>query len=932
MSTHINDDDLFVVQCGADDQNYNYTGKQLSEDIRQFIASTPDTIKLWIKNSPPPRPGEPDYAGEYDFWYDTSCNCLFLMVETEGSSVNSYAWVMTVPSDKAELYTAPNTDVKFPDGTAWPVAQPFVNPNTGVEYYYKAQRNQWLDTKGGVNKDDFVEVEGDSMTGSLYVPDLYIEDKLLDVTTPTRDLDGPIGGVQEPNTDVDFPGKFVELEFHTNANLEERNALILYLGDRTYKTLRRCQGGVGQLDFTYSYKGDWDDLTGGDWVQEDGAKFPALDGSSMRVSVAKVPEDDKYYIYTASESTGTGCGKCSMLVKANISDVNTQGWEIVNEDCSDFITQAINFDDTRKDRFLHFGFPYTYQGVADNTAKPLHIRFAYVDGTIVTKELPGPTIEYAPYGSNIYSVDGRIYLASKEKIFYSDDDFDTMGEIEAYSKIRSKYPFIYSQIYSFAIYQGLMYVLFNSGDLVAFSDIDDPSTIDHKGKMPNAGDGISPRLRLYHAGDYLMCHNGDATKRTQRPIWFFDGQDFITTNDDIPEDSKYIVVNEETNQVMLVNGTSTDNNNRKYTNKLPASAIPPIPGEPTVPPTGSGGNLVYPYLNFNNDRVALYKELQNAIQDIQLQADGAKELYVEVAGDSMTGPLYMDGVSIVDDNQVVTKEYVDTRGDLYIKREGGNDLTNHSWYIRGPKSSSDSSLWTYISINDGELGLYHVKTPLEDLHAANKHYVDSMIGVHTDDKVKKTGDTMTGPLTIKDINEDHLILNSGSGNNRAFAILGYINDSSATPQNRKAVIEMYASGKIVNTGELINKGGTRIDRVGDGEGTFVVKGTDGSGTEIDLLNSYGNSSDLDAINYRGKTDNGNNIINRNAMVDYVTNVGVQGPTGPTGPTGPNGATGSKGATGTDGVQVIQYNSTTPPSSKPRGTLLMTSNGNLYIYT
>ena len=98
------------------------------------------------------------------------------------------------------------------------------------------------------------------------------------------------------------------------------------------------------------------------------------------------------------------------------------------------------------------------------------------------------------------------------------------------------------------------------------------------------------------------------------------------------------------------------------------------------------------------------------------------------------------------------------------------------------------------------------------------------------------------------------------------------------------------------TGQLI------LDRVGNNTNGFTIKGKDGSGADIDLLRTYHNngSSTPDAINYLGRQDSDTNIVTNQWVKD---NTGVE-----------------------------LYDDNTPPATRDRGTLLMTNNNQLYIYT
>ena len=178
MSIVIKDDDLIVVEAGNGAGVGTYSGYDLKEDIKQMIADR--DIKLWYQKDPPPDQGSPDYAGLYDFWFDPSISALFIMVETEATVINSYTWVIVDPGDRKRLLQDANSTVKFPVGTS---GQVWSHPETGVEYYFKFDRNQWIDIYAPAedsieaNQDsikalddkveDRVKIAGDTMTGNL---------------------------------------------------------------------------------------------------------------------------------------------------------------------------------------------------------------------------------------------------------------------------------------------------------------------------------------------------------------------------------------------------------------------------------------------------------------------------------------------------------------------------------------------------------------------------------------------------------------------------------------------------------------------------------------------------------------------------------------------------------------------------------------------
>jgi hypothetical protein len=60
-----------------------------------------------------------------------------------------------------------------------------------------------------------------------------------------------------------------------------------------------------------------------------------------------------------------------------------------------------------------------------------------------------------------------------------------------------------------------------------------------------------------------------------------------------------------------------------------------------------------------------------------------------------------------------------------VTKDGEQVLEDEAWKIRKPNSQGGK--YTYIEIDDDEMGLYHVKTPTNAVHAANKQYVDERL-------------------------------------------------------------------------------------------------------------------------------------------------------------------------------------------------------------
>ena len=85
---------------------------------------------------------------------------------------------------------------------------------------------------------------------------------------------------------------------------------------------------------------------------------------------------------------------------------------------------------------------------------------------------------------------------------------------------------------------------------------------------------------------------------------------------------------------------------------------------------------------------------------------------------------------------------------LYMKLSGNQQLDkNNTFRIRQNDLSDGSN--TFISINDGEMNLYHVAEPSGDAHAANQKYVDDEIAAtkaYIDEQIR---DSASGPAPCK---------------------------------------------------------------------------------------------------------------------------------------------------------------------------------------
>ena len=117
-------------------------------------------------------------------------------------------------------------------------------------------------------------------------------------------------------------------------------------------------------------------------------------------------------------------------------------------------------------------------------------------------------------------------------------------------------------------------------------------------------------------------------------------------------------------------------------------------------------------------RFRLAGELNGILSELSSGAIAAWEERTE----EYDPPMYEDGTA-VDLEPYATTEYVDEKveeyDDRYLQLNEPNNV-NNQFRIKGTGG-------TYISTAGDELGIYHLKTPTDVTHAANKGYVDEQI-------------------------------------------------------------------------------------------------------------------------------------------------------------------------------------------------------------
>lgn len=151
--------------------------------------------------------------------------------------------------------------------------------------------------------------------------------------------------------------------------------------------------------------------------------------------------------------------------------------------------------------------------------------------------------------------------------------------------------------------------------------------------------------------------------------------------------------------------------------------------------------------------------------------------YVKKSGDTMTGPLTVSGADNTvtvgrgptADLEVATKKYVDdavsggtSPGGDVSKEYVDGQIANVQGQIDGKVSKTGDTMTGNLVMSGAGIGVTLPNLPVNNTDATNKQYVDQQItsvndqiqdiisGETTTPYVKKTGDTMTGDLTMQD--------------------------------------------------------------------------------------------------------------------------------------------------------------------------------------
>jgi hypothetical protein len=175
-----------------------------------------------------------------------------------------------------------------------------------------------------------------------------------------------------------------------------------------------------------------------------------------------------------------------------------------------------------------------------------------------------------------------------------------------------------------------------------------------------------------------------------------------------------------------------------------SNGVPPV--YPTI------GQLWY---NYQTKELSLYKNTN--------VWDGILSL----SGGIMTGPLHLSGSPVTDD-QAVNKKYVDNLASLYVLLDGTNSMTGLLTLSGDPTTNLQAATKQYVdnSLISHESDLALHLTPTENVWidsitatSAEVNYLSgstSNIQFQLNQKVAKTGDTMTGLLVLSGNPVDNL--------------------------------------------------------------------------------------------------------------------------------------------------------------------------------
>lgn len=202
-------------------------------------------------------------------------------------------------------------------------------------------------------------------------------------------------------------------------------------------------------------------------------------------------------------------------------------------------------------------------------------------------------------------------------------------------------------------------------------------------------------------------------------------------------------------------------------------------------------------------------EIKTTIAGIQDQLAELDGKYLRLTGGTMQGPIDMNENFIqnvktpVSDDQAANKEYVDqavanVSTGKYLQLSGGSmtgpiDMANHGLNnVPTPQNEGDAANKDYV----------------DDLTTENKNYIDAQINaIPLNDYVKKSGDSMTGPLAME---QNKITGVAAPTSNNDATNKKYVDDIDTNLKNLIAGIDGDVEGITAALNQYVSKSGSTM--------------------------------------------------------------------------------------------------------------------------
>ena len=148
------------------------------------------------------------------------------------------------------------------------------------------------------------------------------------------------------------------------------------------------------------------------------------------------------------------------------------------------------------------------------------------------------------------------------------------------------------------------------------------------------------------------------------------------------------------------------------------------------------------YLSISNAEIRLYHVAEPTEGDHATTKKYVDDLVDAIPGVDLSGHATVEYVDAQDEalSARITQNG-EALGDKVSKSGNQNLDGSRAWKLKQQKQDGGDS--TFVSINDGEMNLYHVATPSSPTHAANMQYVDDQIAA-----IPAPSEAVAGPASL----------------------------------------------------------------------------------------------------------------------------------------------------------------------------------------